>query len=67
MDEQEIETYVKAAAVALALPIAPEHLPGVKAYFAMAAAMADSMAAFPLGLDDEPATVFMPVSPTKAE
>ena len=67
MDEQEIETYVKAAAVVLALPISPDHLPGVKAYFAMAAAMAESMAAFPLGLEDEPATVFMPVSPTKAE
>lgn len=66
MDEQAIEAYVKAAAGALDLPIAPEHLPGVKAYFAMAAAMAESMSAFPLGTEDEPATVFVPVSPEKA-
>ena len=63
MDEQAIEAYVKAAASALALPIAPEYLPGVKAYFAMAAAMADSVNAFPLGKEDEPATLFVPVSP----
>jgi hypothetical protein len=65
MDEQAIEAYVKAAAAALDLPIAPENLPGVKTYFAMAAAMAGSLGAFPLDIEDEPATIFVPVSPDK--
>ena len=63
MTPEEIETYVDAAAVLLALPIAPEHRPGVLHYFALAASYADSVNAHPLGVGDEPAGAFVPVSP----
>ena len=63
MDRERIEAYVDAAAAALDLPLAPAHRPGVLAYFALAAAMAELIDAHPLQLDDEPAPVFTPVSP----
>ena len=63
MTQTEIEAYVDAAARTLALPLAPAHRPGVVQYLALAASMAELIGAHPLGLDDEPAPVFTPVSP----
>jgi len=63
MTQAEIETYVDAAARVLALPLAPLHRPGAVHYFGLAAAMAEIVGAQQLGLDDEPAPVFVPVSP----
>ena len=42
MDRERIEAYVDAAAAALDLPLAPAHRPGVLAYFALAAGLADA-------------------------
>lgn len=55
-----MEQYVDAAAVALALPIAPEHRPGVLRYFALAAGFAEQLDAVPLATHDEPAVNFTP-------
>ena len=63
MDRERIETYVDAAAAALDLPIAPAHRPGVLAYFALAAELAESVAGAPLGVADDPAPVFTPIAP----
>ena len=54
MNREEIECYVKAAAVALELPIAPAHLPGVIVNFERLAGIAALVNDFPLGPDDEP-------------
>ena len=54
---------VDAAAALLALPIAPEHRPGVVRYFALAAGFAALLQADPLGVADEPAEVFTPIGP----
>ena len=66
MTPAQIENYVDAAAAALQLPIAPEHRPGVLNYFALAASMAELVAAHPLGVTDDPAEAFVPVSPASA-
>jgi len=63
MTPAEIEAYVDAAARALALPLASAHRPGVLHYFMFAASMAELLDAQQLGLDDEPAPVFTPISP----
>lgn len=63
MTPEEIEAYVDAAAAALALPVAPEHRPGVLAYFALAAGYADLLNTQPLGPGDESAAGFVPVVP----
>ena len=63
MDRERIEAYVDAAAAALDLPLAPAHRPGVIAYFALAAGLADAVMAAPLGVGDEPAPVFTPIGP----
>ena len=63
MDRERIEAYVDAAAVALDLPLAPAHRPGVLAYFALAAELAGAVMAVPLGAGDEPAQVFTPIGP----
>jgi len=63
MDRERIEAYVDAAAAALDLPLAPAHRPGVLAYFALAAGLADVVMAAPLGVADEPAPVFTPIGP----
>ena len=62
MTPTEIENYVDAAAVALKLPISPDHRPGVLNYFALASSLADLVAAQPLGVTDDPAESFEPVS-----
>ena len=54
MTGEEIERYVKAAAAALELPIAPAHLPGVIVNFERLAGIAALVNDFPLGPDDEP-------------
>ena len=54
MTSEETEQYVKAAAAALELPIAPAHLPGVHLNFERLAAIAAAVNAFPLGPEDEP-------------
>ena len=54
------ETYVVAAAKALALPIAPEHLPGVVANLQLIAAIAEPLNAALLDPGDEAAPVWTP-------
>ena len=54
MTHEEIEQYVKAASVALALPVAPAHLPGVMLNFERLAGIAAMVNEFPLGPEDEP-------------
>ena len=63
MQPEEIQSYVDAAAAALALPVAAEHRPGVHHYFALAASMAELVMAQALRPDDEPAPQFVPIGP----
>ena len=63
MDRERIEAYVDAAAAALDLPLATAHRPGVLAYFALAAGLADAVMAVPLVAGDEPAPAFTPIGP----
>ncbi len=63
MDREPLEAYVDATAALLALPLQPEHRPGVLACFAMAAGLAELVMAQPLRSHDEPATVFVPIAP----
>jgi Protein of unknown function (DUF4089) len=63
MTPAQIEAYVDAACVALNLPLNAEHRPGVLHYFALAASMAELLAAHPLAITDDPAEAFVPVSP----
>ncbi|WP_341892529.1 DUF4089 domain-containing protein [Variovorax sp. YR752] len=60
---QQVEAIVKANAEALGLPISAEHKPGVIAFFALAAGMAERVMAQPLTHEDESGSVFRPVSP----
>jgi hypothetical protein len=60
----EIEAYVDAAAAALKLPLSAQHRPGALHYFALAASMAELVAAQPLTMADEPAEAFVPISPS---
>ena len=66
MTPPEIEAYVDAAAAALNLPLSAAHRAGVLHYFALAAGMADLIAAHPLTNDDELAEAFVPISPASA-
>ena len=63
MTPREIEAYVDAAAAALSLPLSPAHRPGVLHYFALAAGLAESLNADSLGVADDPADSFVPISP----
>ena len=60
---QQIEALVAATAAALDLHIAAAHKPGVLAFVALAAGMADQVMGLPLGVEDEPGNVFTPVAP----
>jgi hypothetical protein len=60
MTPEQVQAYVDAAAAALALPLAPEHRPGVLRYFALAAGFAAQLEAVPLTPHDEPAVNFVP-------
>jgi len=62
MTESQIEAFVDASAAALGLPLAPEHLPGVLRYIALAAQMAELVHGLPLATADEPAETFVPVA-----
>lgn len=63
MTPEEIEACVDATAAAMKVSLAAEHRPGVLHYFGIAASMADLLNAHVLDLTDEPAPVFVPVSP----
>ena len=63
MSTGQIEAFVDAAAAALALPLAPEHRPGVLRYFQLAAEMASTVDGLPLSVHDEPAAAFVPIAP----
>ena len=63
MTSPEIEAYVDAASAGLGLPLSAAHRPGVLHYFALAASMAELVNAQPLTIEDEPAEVFVPISP----
>ena len=63
MDAKQIELHVDATAALIGLPIGPEYRAGVLRYFGIAAAMADLVMQHQLGVEDEPAPVFTPVSP----
>ena len=54
---------VDANAALLGLPIAPEYRDGVMRYFGIAAGLAELVMAHPLGTEDEPAALFVPVTP----
>jgi hypothetical protein len=60
---QQIEAIVAANAAALDLRIAAEHKPGVLAFFALAAGMAELVQGLPLEVADESGSVFVPVAP----
>ena len=62
-DERALAAYVDATARLLQLPIAAEHLPGVRENFARIAALAQIMIDAPLDIGDEPAPVFRPGTP----
>jgi len=55
----DAETYAKAAAAVVGLPLDPRHLPGVAANLALAARMAKLVEAMPIGPADEAAPVFV--------
>lgn len=57
--EFDAETYAKAAAAAVGLPLDPRHLPGVAANLRLAARMAAMVEAMPLSPADEAAPVFV--------
>jgi hypothetical protein len=60
---EQIERIVDASATALGLHIAAAHRPGVLAFYALAAGMADLVNGLPLTPLDESGSVFMPVAP----
>ncbi len=63
MDAKLIEAHVDASAQLLELPITAEQRPGVLRYFGIAASLAELVMTHPLTLEDEPAAVFVPISP----
>jgi hypothetical protein len=60
------EAAVRAAAQALQLTIAAEHLPGVVRFYALAAMLAEPVMSMPLTPADESGSVFKPVEPRGA-
>ena len=63
MDDRALAAYIDATALLLRLPIAAEHLPGVRQNFARIAALAQLVIDAPLDVHDEPAPVFQPGLP----
>jgi hypothetical protein len=55
----DAETFAKAAAAAVGLPLDPRHLPGVALNLKLAARMAAIMEGMPITPADEPAPVFV--------
>jgi hypothetical protein len=60
MTRDEMSKYIVAAAAALDLPIAPEHMPGVLENFERLAGIAAQVNAFKLEPGDEPGPVWRP-------
>ena len=60
---EQIAAAVDAQAAVLGLVLDPAHRPGVLQYYALAASMGELVDGLPLGITDEPAPVFTPVSP----
>lgn len=60
MTKDEMQAYIVAAAAALELPIAPEHMPGVLVNFERLAGVAAAVNAFELGSADESGPVWRP-------
>jgi hypothetical protein len=60
LDTVALAAYVDATAHLLQLPIAVEHLPGVRENFARIATFAQLILAAPLTRTDEPAPIFLP-------
>lgn len=56
----DIESYVERAAALIALPLAPEHKPGVIANLGRTAAISKLVIDFPLPDDIEPGPVWRP-------
>jgi len=63
MSPEDIERHVDASAALIGLPIGPEYRAGVVRYFGIATSLAELVMQMPLAPDDEPAPVFVPVSP----
>jgi hypothetical protein len=63
MDSKTIEQHVDAAAALIGLPIDAEYREGVLRYFGIAAGLAALVMAQPLETQDEPAALFVPLSP----
>ncbi len=62
MTEQELKTYVDAAAAVIGLELGESH-PGVLHYFALVSGFADLVQAVPLTVHDESPMAFIPVVP----
>jgi hypothetical protein len=60
MTTDQMSAYIAAAAAAIDLPIAPEHMPGVLENFERLAGIAAQVDAFPLAPENEPAPVWRP-------
>lgn len=67
MNGSDIERHVTATATLIGLPLQVEHRAGVLRYFAIASAMAALVMEQALTPQDEPAEVFVPVSPAATE
>jgi Protein of unknown function (DUF4089) len=63
LDTDFITRHVESTAALIGLPIADEYRAGVERYFGIAASLAALVMAMPLTAADEPAEVFVPVSP----
>ena len=61
MTDAEVLAYVKAAALALALPLDEARAQRVATQLARTAAMAQELEAFALGISDEPADIYRPL------
>lgn len=66
MTPQQTDAYVDAVAPALGLALDPAHRSGVLQFFALASAMADTVARVPLAPHDETAVHFTPIAPEDA-
>ncbi len=63
LSTEALAAFMDASSVALDLPLAPAHRPGVLRYLGIAAAMARTLEHYPLSERVEPAVRFEPVSP----
>ena len=61
------EAAIRRAAELVDLPLSPEHVPGVIMYFRMIAEFAAVVNEFPLDENTEPASIFVPCPPPRAE